>query len=204
MLNRYRQCRYLLSVHQLHQLPPDDGFEIAFAGRSNAGKSSAINCICDQKSLAKTSRTPGHTQAINYFSVDEQRHIVDLPGYGYARVANSTKKHWQKILTEYLTNRRALTALMLIIDIRHPLQPVDWMLLELTVKRALPVHLLLTKCDKLSRSQSNKQLYQIKADLERAGVDATLQLFSASQRIGVEDAHSVLDDWFQFALIHVE
>ncbi|MBN1378345.1 MAG: YihA family ribosome biogenesis GTP-binding protein [Gammaproteobacteria bacterium] len=198
MTNRYQQCRYLLSVHQLRQLPADSDLEVAFAGRSNAGKSSAINCICGQKSLAKTSRTPGRTQAINFYAVDERRNIVDLPGYGYARVATHIKQQWQKTLTQYLQTRQSLQALMLIMDIRHPLLEPDWYLINLAITSAMPVHILLTKCDKLSNNQGLKQLNAAKTELENNGIEATLQLFSAHDGTGVDDAHLMLDSWFQF------
>jgi GTP-binding protein len=198
VINRYQQCRYLLSAHQLSQLPVHTGIEVAFAGRSNAGKSSAINLICEQKSLAKTSRTPGRTQAINYFTIDEQRYLIDLPGYGYARVPIKTRRHWQKTLTEYLEFRQSLQAIMLIMDIRHPLQGPDWYVIKLAVLKALPVHMLLTKCDKLSRNQSHNQLQLAIAELESNGIEATLQLFSAQDGTGVDDARFMLDSWFRF------
>lgn len=201
MLNRYQQCRYLLSAHQLNQIPAHSGIEVAFAGRSNAGKSSALNLICGQKSLAKTSRTPGRTQAINYFTIDEERYLVDLPGYGYAKVAIKTRRQWQGILTEYLNSSSTLQALMLIMDIRHPLQESDWYLINLAIDKGISLHMLLTKCDKLSRNQSHNQLQHVKTTLENHGIETTLQLFSALNGTGVEDARAVLDDWFRFDIV---
>ncbi len=198
MEKHYQQCQYLLSVHELSQLPPEGGFEVAFAGRSNAGKSSAINRICAQKSLAKTSRTPGRTQSLNFFSVADNKTIVDLPGYGYAQVSSKIKKHWQTVLTRYLQSRESLKALVLVMDVRHPLQKPDWFLVELAASTLLPIHILLTKCDKLSSNQQRKQLNTVKMELEESGVEATLQLFSAQSGFGVDDMHSVLDDWFGF------
>lgn len=192
----YQQCRYLLSAHNLRQLPSDSVMEVAFAGRSNAGKSSAINRICGQKSLAKTSRTPGRTQAINLFSIGGNKHLVDLPGYGYAKVSTETRQQWNHLLAEYIHSRKVLRALMLIMDIRHPLQTQDWILIDLAQNSRLSLHVLLTKCDKLTRNQQHKVLHTVLMELENNSVDATLQLFSARDGTGVGDAHTVLDDWF--------
>ena len=192
----FQQCRYVLSAHQLRQLPTDKSVEVAFAGRSNAGKSSAINRICGQKSLAKTSRTPGRTQAINLFSVTENKFIVDLPGYGYAKVGRDIKQRWHTLITEYITSRESLTGLMSIMDIRHPLQQQDWFLIELAFSCPVPIHILLTKCDKLSRNQQQKRLYAVASELEDNGIEVTLQLFSALNGTGIDDAHTILSDWF--------
>ncbi len=197
MNKHYQQAHYLLSVHQLNQLPPDNGIEVAFAGRSNAGKSSAINRICAQKSLAKTSRTPGRTQALNFFQVSTGKFIVDLPGYGFAKVGIKTKHRWQTELTRYLQSRNALKALVLVMDIRHPLQKADWFLIDLAFTHGSPIHILLTKCDKLSNSKRQSQLIAVKDELEQNGIQATLQLFSAQSGTGVEDVHSMLDNWFE-------
>lgn len=194
----YTHSRYFCSAHKLSQLPPDEGIEIAFAGRSNAGKSSALNTITRSKALARVSRTPGRTQLINFFQVDDGRFLVDLPGYGYAKVPAATRRHWQHTLNQYLETRKALLGLFLIMDIRHPLQPLDWQMIEWCMSAETKLHILLTKSDKLSHSAALKALHETHRQLEAAQVDASLQTFSALKQIGLEDAHSVLDEWFGF------
>lgn len=194
----YAHCQFLQSAHTLAQLPADSGIEIAFAGRSNAGKSSALNAITQSKALARVSRTPGRTQLINYFRIDEQRHLVDLPGYGYAKVPDKTRQHWQTTLQDYFARRRSLGGLMLVMDIRHPLQPLDWRMIEWCVNAELKLHLLLTKSDKLTRNVANTALLQTQQQLEQAGIEASLQTFSAHNKTGVDDAQTVLDEWFGF------
>lgn len=193
---RYRQASYLRSVHTLNQLPEDRGVEVAFAGRSNAGKSSVINRITDQKSLARVSRSPGRTRAINFFTLDEARFLVDLPGYGYAKVSAAMRRHWDIMLERYLRSRRSLRGLFLIMDVRHPLQSPDWQMIGWTHAAGLDLHVVLTKADKLSRGAATRQLHTARQALEREGVHATLQLFSSLTGSGIDDAHSVLDEWF--------
>ncbi|HEX7027814.1 MAG TPA: ribosome biogenesis GTP-binding protein YihA/YsxC [Gammaproteobacteria bacterium] len=194
----YAHSRFLCSAHKLSQLPPDEGIEVAFAGRSNAGKSSALNTIAQSKALAKVSRTPGRTQLINFFQVDDHRFLVDLPGYGYAKVPEATRRHWQHTLSQYLLTRKSLLGLFLIMDIRHALQPLDWRMIEWCRNAGTRLHVLLTKSDKLSRSMALKALRETHRQLEQAQVEASLQIFSALKHTGVEDAHSVLDEWFGF------
>jgi GTP-binding protein len=192
----YFKTRYTGSAYSLSQLPPDVGIELAFAGRSNAGKSSAINVITRQQGLAKVSRTPGRTQMINHFMVEQQRFLVDLPGYGYAKVTAKVRRHWQLTLQQYLSTRTSLRGLMLVMDARHPLQELDWQMIEWCSNAGLNLHALLTKADKLSRNVADKTLRETALELEKAGVPASLQLFSALDKTGLDDAHTVLNEWF--------
>lgn len=194
----YFKTRYVGSAYSLSQLPPDEGIELAFAGRSNAGKSSAINLITQQRGLAKVSRTPGRTQMINHFLVDHGRYLVDLPGYGYAKVSQKTRRHWEHTLQQYLTTRASLRGLVLVMDIRHPLQEMDWQMIEWCCTAGLGLHILLTKADKLSRGAADKTLCATAQKLESEGVAASLQLFSAHDKTGLDDAHELLDEWFGF------
>ncbi len=192
----YQQARFLKSVNHLDQLPPDTGLEVAFAGRSNAGKSSALNTITGQKSLARTSKTPGRTQLINLFPVSDSMALVDLPGYGYAKVPEKIRTHWQRTLPAYLAERKALRGVMLIMDIRHPLKEFDCQMLEWTTSGGLPIHVLLSKADKLKRGAASQVLLAVRRELEDRFPGASAQLFSAPARIGVDEAHAVLDHWF--------
>jgi len=198
----YRQATFVTGAHNLTQLPPDEGIEVAFAGRSNSGKSSAINRITGQKSLARTSKTPGRTQQINYFSLDAQRHIVDLPGYGYAKVSAKVKQHWQHTLQAYLLQRSSLRGLVLMMDIRHPLNDFDRQMILWCQHSEMPLHILLTKADKLSRGAGGNVLQQVRQSLandygvERSHPWATAQLFSALKGIGLEEAWQRLGEWF--------
>ena len=174
---------------------PEAMVEVAFAGRSNAGKSSAINTITRNGKLARTSKTPGRTQLINHFALGEQRFLVDLPGYGYAQVSKSRQKEWQAAMTRYLLSREALRGLVLVMDIRHPLTESDWTLINLQQQGQSQLHILLTKSDKISRNQVAAAVRKAQTDLETAGIEATLQDFSALNRRGLSDAHSILDHW---------
>ncbi len=196
--NRYRAVQFLTSAHRLDQAPPDTGYEVAFAGRSNAGKSSALNAITESKGLARTSKTPGRTQLINFFTVDEQRRLVDLPGYGYAKVPVEVKRHWQATLERYLAERQCLRGLVLLMDVRHPLKDFDRMMLQWCAAAHMPVHVLLTKCDKLNRGPASAVLQQVRREMKREFANATVQLFSALKGQGVEEARAQLDRWFQF------
>lgn len=169
--------------------------EVAFAGRSNAGKSSAINCITRNGKLARTSKTPGRTQLINHFALDGTRFLVDLPGYGYAQVSRSRQQAWQAAMTSYLIRRESLKGLILVMDVRRPLTDSDWQLIELQQRGSIGLHILLTKADKLSRSEVGRTVKRVQQELEQAGVEATLQDFSAKSAQGVADAHSILDQW---------
>ena len=193
----YRQAHYTISATQLSELPPDTGIEVAFAGRSNAGKSSAINTITDQKSLARISKTPGRTQMINFFAIDEQRALVDLPGYGYAKVPEKMKVRWQQTLGKYLETRQALRGLMLMMDIRHPLKEFDVQMIRWANQSKLSVHILLTKSDKLKHGASMACLHQVTAELKKLDLNASVQLFSSLKNTGKDEAIAQLDHWFQ-------
>ena len=176
-------------------MPDDSGLEVAFAGRSNAGKSSVINTLTDQKSLARTSKTPGRTREMVCFDLDDDRRLIDLPGYGYAKVHASVKQHWSKELDRYFSTRESLRGLVLIMDIRHPLKPYDEIMLEWSKQSSLPAHVLLNKSDKLSRGAAQKQLLMVDKTLNEG---SSVQLFSALKRTGVEQLQAKLDDWLEF------
>jgi len=197
MNKRYRQTEFLTSAAKFNQSPPDEGYEIAFAGRSNAGKSSAINTLCDHRALARTSRTPGRTQLLNFFKIDDERRLVDLPGYGYAKVAISIKKDWQGALADYLEKRTCLRGIVIMMDSRHPLTPYDIQMLEWANQIEIPVHVLLTKVDKLNRKESSASLEKVQAALSEYSVDFTAQLFSSLKRWGIDEAHDKLDQWLE-------
>ncbi len=195
----YRRAVFRLSARTLNQLPPDCGWEVAFAGRSNAGKSSALNVITGQKSLARTSKTPGRTQMINLFDLDTERRLVDLPGYGFAKVPEAVRREWGRATERYLTHRRCLRGLILLMDVRHPLTDLDLQLLDWCELRLLPSHTLLTKVDKLSRGKAGAVLQKLQNRYARSYRCATAQSFSALDGRGTEAAWSVLNDWFQLA-----
>lgn len=192
----YRQAHFLKSASELVQLPPDTGAEVAFAGRSNAGKSSALNTITEQKGLARTSKTPGRTQLINIFPVTDTLALVDLPGYGYAKVPEKIRSHWERTLPAYLSRRRSLRGMMLIMDIRHPLRDFDRQMLAWTAQGGPPVHILLTKADKLGRGAAGNTLLSVQKELDLNFPSTSVQLFSAATGQGVKEAHRVLDHWF--------
>lgn len=188
----FDRAAYTASAHDLEQLPPDFGREVAFVGRSNAGKSSAINTLANHKRLAFVSKTPGRTQLINFFSLGDDRSLVDLPGYGYADVPARVRAHWQNVLAAYVSSRRSLQALVLIMDARHPLRPLDLQLLEWYLPTGKPVHCLLTKSDKLSRSEQSITLRTVSAQLKAARHNASVQLFSSLKREGVQEAEETI------------
>ena len=191
----YHRARFLKSAARLSQAPVDTGIEVAFAGRSNAGKSSALNILCRQKTLARTSKTPGRTQLLNFFELDERRRLVDLPGYGYAKVAEKVKRQWQGALADYLQHRQCLRGLVLLMDIRHPLMDFDLQMLEWNIHYGLATHILLTKADKLKRGAATSTLLQVRnAFKDRPQISA--QLFSSLKQQGIGEAHAVLDSWF--------
>ncbi len=193
---QYNQATFLTSAAQLKQLPDDEGFEVAFIGRSNAGKSSAINTITNIKNLARTSRTPGRTQLINLFILDDERRIADLPGYGYAKVPRTIQERWIATTNEYLKERDCLRGLVVVMDIRHPLKAVDQHVLAWCVDSDVPVHVLLTKADKLSYGAARKTLKEVEEALKSFGGEISVQIFSSLEQKGVEEAHAVLDKWF--------
>lgn len=191
-----QQAKFLTSAAQIRQLPADKGVEVAFVGRSNAGKSTALNCITMQKRLARTSKTPGRTQLINLFELSADQRLVDLPGYGYAKVNEEVKKRWQATLAQYLSSRGCLKGLVLIMDIRHPLKPDDEILLDWIGETGVEVHILLTKADKLSRNKAQGTLLAVKKQLAGYPFPITLQVFSALKKTGIDEARDKICQWF--------
>ena len=190
----FNRAVYAASAATLAQLPYSRR-EVAFAGRSNAGKSSAINTLARHNRLAFVSKTPGRTQLINFFGVGEGRFIVDLPGYGYAKVPPEIRARWEGVLSTYLQSREALAGLVLIMDVRHPLTPLDKRMLDWFTPRGLPVHILLTKADKLSRSAANKTLQEVRSALKTYPGGVSVQLFSSLAKQGIEEAEAVIAGW---------
>lgn len=192
----YHVTHFVMSAPDIRHLPADTGIEVAFAGRSNAGKSSALNTLTNQKGLARTSKTPGRTQLINLFEVKEGKRLVDLPGYGYAEVPEEMKLKWQRALGEYLQKRQALKGLVILMDIRHPLKDLDRQMIQWSVESGIPVLLLLTKADKLASGARKAQLDVVReAALEFVG-DVQVELFSSLKKIGVDKVRQKLDSWF--------
>lgn len=189
-MSHYPQACFLTSANLPGQFLADEGAEVAFAGRSNAGKSSAINTIVNQRNFARTSKSPGRTQLINFFKLRSDTRIVDLPGYGFARVARSMQKHWKELLTAYFDNRQCLVGLFVIVDIRRGLGDFDWQMLHYAESLECSAHVLLTKADKLKRGAAMNTLQRVRKELGGAG---TVQLFSASKRTGVDEARTALD-----------
>jgi len=184
-----------ISVANARELPPESLAEVAFAGRSNAGKSSAINTLCNHKRLAFVSKLPGRTQLLNFFSIAEGRFLVDLPGYGFAKAPKEQQMQWQDLIGGYLARSSHLMGLVLIMDIRHPLTELDWSLLEWFKPSGKPVHVLLSKSDKLSKGPAQQTLLKVRAALQEAGVPATVQLFSSLKKSGVDEAEAVVRKW---------
>lgn len=200
-LNWLRKAEFLMSAPKLNLCVEDTGYEVAFAGRSNAGKSSAINALTNQKQLARASKRPGRTQMINFFSLgNPDQRLVDLPGYGYAAVPEKMKLVWQKELENYLIHRKSLQGLVLLMDIRHPLQHFDVMMLEWAYSRHLFVHVLLTKSDKLNRGPASKALQEVKATLNKMKLNFSIQLFSSLNKEGLEELASVMAGRLNFTL----
>ncbi|QFU74192.1 YihA family ribosome biogenesis GTP-binding protein [Halioglobus maricola] len=191
----YRQAQFLTSAAKLHQCPEDEGWEVAFAGRSNAGKSSAINSLTNNKKLAKTSKTPGRTQLINFFELTPNQRLVDLPGYGFAKVPVAVKKEWTRQLENYLAKRQALRGMILLMDVRHPLQPFDQQMLDWALAAHMPVHILLTKADKLKKGPANNSLLSVRKALKEHEDLVSVQLFSALKHSGHDQLRAVLDHW---------
>ncbi|WP_312546720.1 ribosome biogenesis GTP-binding protein YihA/YsxC [Pantoea eucalypti] len=192
----YHVTHFVMSAPDIRHLPADTGIEVAFAGRSNAGKSSALNTLTNQKGLARTSKTPGRTQLINLFEVKEGKRLVDLPSYGYAEVPEEMKLKWQRALGEYLQKRQALKGLVILMDIRHPLKDLDRQMINWSVESGIPVLLLLTKADKLASGARKAQLNVVReAALEFVG-DVQVELFSSLKKIGVDKVRQKLDSWF--------
>ncbi|MBZ0095160.1 MAG: ribosome biogenesis GTP-binding protein YihA/YsxC [Sulfuricella sp.] len=191
----FQEAQFFISADKLTDLPPPSGIEIAFAGRSNSGKSSAINTLANRNRLAFVSKTPGRTQLINFFSLGNDRFLVDLPGYGYAKVPEAMRVHWQTVLSRYLMERESLHGLVLIMDARHPLTPLDRQMLNWFIPTCKPVHVLLTKADKLGKQQATATLRTVRAELERTYPNCTVQLFSSLKRIGLDEAEAMIGKW---------
>jgi GTP-binding protein len=198
--NPFARAGYLLAAHTPRQLPPDGGFEVAFAGRSNAGKSSALNALCQQNALARVSKTPGRTQQLVFFGIPpyEDKYLVDLPGYGYAKVPHDLQAHWQAFLDTYFASRFALKGLVVVMDIRHPLQDYDRQMLGYAAERGRPAHAILTKADKLGRGAAGNTLQAVRMELSRAfGDSVSVQTFSGETRQGVEELRAVVARWLE-------
>ena len=197
MKNPFQQTRFILGTPDSRQGPPDTGAEVAFAGRSNAGKSSALNVITGQRALARISKAPGRTREINFFEVCEDIRLVDLPGYGYARVSRSMKGQWQRNIARYLETRQSLCGVVLLMDVRHPLKDYDQQVLSWCQAAGLHTHVLLTKADKLKRGPAQSALLQTRKALQRLHPEASIQLFSAHTRAGNEALQQVLHQWLR-------
>lgn len=194
MNHYFQQASFLQSATAKKTLPPESGAEVVFAGRSNAGKSSVINRVCSQKSLARTSKTPGRTQLINFFSLPDGNFLVDLPGYGYAKVPEAVKLEWGRFIESYLTHRSVLRGMILVMDIRHPMKEYDQTMLHWAASRNLPVHILLNKSDKLKRGAVANTVLQVRkavADMQKVSVQA----FSSLSKQGLDECWSILDEW---------
>ena len=198
MSNPFQRARYLLAAHTPKQLPPDEGAEVAFAGRSNAGKSSALNALCQQNALARVSKTPGRTQQLVYFELPPHadRYLVDLPGYGYAKVPLALREHWQAFIDAWFASRAALRGLVVVMDIRHPLKDYDLQMLGYAARRGLPAHALLTKADKLSRGAAGNTVQAVRRQLAAQYADSIgVQAFSAESKAGVDELRAVVAGW---------
>lgn len=193
----YSQAVFYKSANALSQLPQDSLAEIAFAGRSNSGKSSALNVLTNIKGLAKTSKTPGRTQLINYFTINPGKFLVDLPGYGFAKVPAKMRAHWEKLMPSYLEARNSLKGVVLLMDIRHPLKEQDQEIIEWLSYYERPLHILLTKADKLNASPAQNVLLHVRKELAYLKTDIEVQLFSSLKRQGLEQLKSKLDYWFK-------
>ncbi len=197
----YFKSHFLQSANLISQLPPDVSTEVAFVGRSNSGKSSAINAITNNNGLARTSKTPGRTQLINVFQIDpkdESRFIVDLPGYGYAKVPKKIKRHWEVELANYLTLRQSLRGVFIMMDIRHKPSEYDLQMLHWCNDRGLESHILLTKCDKFKRSPALNAMQKMRVELQKEFDNFSMQLFSSTKKLGIDEAHTKLDEWFDY------
>ena len=192
----FNQTSFVTSASTLKECPEQSLAEVAFSGRSNAGKSSAINTLCNQSRLARISKTPGRTQLINFFVVEDDKYLVDLPGYGFAKVPLEVKNKWQFELEQYLRKREALCGVVLLSDIRHPLKEFDRMMINWAVQSQLPIHLLLTKADKLKRGAAQNILLKIKRELESHN-EVSVQLFSSLKNTGVVEAQNVISSWLE-------
>lgn len=195
-----RNIEFVTTVAETRALPPAHGAEVAFAGRSNAGKSSAINALAQRNRMAFVSKTPGRTQHINFFSVGPDRYLVDLPGYGYAAVPAAARAHWHELVGGYLQSRACLRGVILIMDVRHPLTELDEKLLNWLKPTGVPVHVLLSKSDKLGQQKANATLREVNAALAQGYVNCSAQLFSSTRKIGIVDAAKQIQRWLSVGL----
>ncbi len=191
---KFEQASFLTSAANLAQCPPDEGHEIAFCGRSNAGKSSALNFLTGQRKLARTSKTPGRTQLLNFFAISDQQRLVDLPGYGYARVPDKIKEAWHQNIDNYLRNRQSLIGLVAVMDIRHPMKPFDQMMVDWGVEAGLGVHIILSKCDKLKPGP--RQSARLKV-AKQVPANVSVQVLSSTHHIGLDELKNVLGGWLR-------
>ncbi len=196
MNTAYFNATFMLSASRVDGAPEDSGREVAFAGRSNAGKSSAINTLTRQKALARTSKTPGRTQLLNFFQINEQQRFVDLPGFGYAKVPLAVKKQWHAMMQKYLDQRLSLCGIILVMDVRHPLTEFDRQMIDWCQHSQLPMHILLTKSDKLNFGAAKNTLLNVQKQLQIVSTPVSVQLFSSLKRIGIDEIHQLLDAWF--------
>ncbi len=195
---KFSSALFMRSAATLPQCPPDIGSEVAFAGRSNAGKSSAINALTGKRKLTRISKTPGRTRLINFFSLSTSARLVDLPGYGFAKVSKTMKEEWDRNLADYLHHRRSLKALVLLMDIRHPLRSVDWQMLQWAAESNLPVHILLTKSDKLGHGPAMNTLQEVQKEIRRRDLDnISAQTFSAHRNTGIDELTEQLRQWLE-------
>jgi GTP-binding protein len=191
----FNNAKYAVSAAKVSQCPADTGFEVAFAGRSNAGKSSALNTLTRQPRLARTSKTPGRTQLLNFFNLTEEQRLVDLPGYGYAKVPESVKLNWEKEIMAYFIERQSLQGLVLVMDSRRPLTPFDSNMVQWCQQQQLPLHLLLTKSDKLKKGPANAALLQVEKAIADSTSPISAKLFSSLKRQGIDTLENKLNQW---------
>lgn len=197
MSNLFSHCEFLISAYKTSQLPDDDGMEIAFAGRSNSGKSTTINALTNHRGLAKVSKTPGRTQLFNCFEFKPNMRLVDLPGYGFAKVPMKVKKHWEKEIDTYLMKRESLIGLVIIMDIRHPMKKFDEQMLTWAHESGMHSHVLLNKADKLNNNDTKKTLVQVTKEIAKYSDSTTCQVFSALRKTGTAELSKVISPWFE-------
>lgn len=197
-MSLFQKATFLDSVYDWHKLPEDIGMEVAIIGRSNAGKSSTLNALTQQKQLARVSKTPGRTQCINLFELDEQHRLADLPGYGFAKVPAPVQKRWTQLIERYLAERKSLKGLIVVMDIRHPLKTYDVEMIEWAVESNLPVHLLLNKADKLKYGATQKTLQQVSSKI-KSYPNVSIQTISALRKTDIETLKQKILDWYQLS-----
>lgn len=196
MLN-FRKAKFVTAFSASSKPPEDRFIEVAFAGRSNAGKSSSLNALTGQKKLARTSSKPGRTQQINFFGIDEKRFLVDLPGYGYAAVSKTLKQEWQGLMEGFLRSRQSLRGVVIIMDIRHPLKESDCQMIEWCDERNLPMHLVLTKADKIKKNKVNQTLFSVQKDVKEVQTPISVQVFSSETKLGLPELKAKLSEWMK-------